>query len=79
MLYRFYKTAKGLKKGHFFVFLTDASHHLVQSISFISASPRLKIYLGKRLFRLWLCMPLQEVSAINARYWSCFQFLDILN
>lgn len=22
---------------------------------------------GKRLFRIWLCMPLREVSAINAR------------
>lgn len=41
---------------------------------------------GKRLFRIWLCMPLREVSAINARrvmYYCdsyltdlCFQRLD---
>src|ERR1700722_16117769 len=25
---------------------------------------------GKRLFRIWLCMPLREISDINARYFT---------
>lgn len=31
---------------------------------------------GKRLFRIWLCMPLREVSAINARLDAVEDLLD---
>lgn len=32
--------------------------------------------LGKRLFRIWLCMPLREVSDINARLDAIQDLLD---
>ena len=41
-----------------------------------SVLPLTKHYAGKRLFRIWLCMPLRNVEDINARLDAVQDLLD---
>lgn len=65
---RSYKTTRGLRRAPCSSCLGDASlPQVCRRVGYVSALRTDLRYAGKRLFRIWLCMPLREVKDINAR------------
>jgi DNA mismatch repair protein MSH6 len=59
--------SEGTEEGSLCGSLVVVSHHSVGFAAYLCPALPELLPSGKRLFRIWLCMPLREVSDINAR------------
>lgn len=58
--------------------ITPFGMKLHVSLPYVESLNDIRVTSGKRLFRIWLCMPLREVSDINARLVSDSFPLELL-